>query len=286
MFSLSKFKLPSSNARGALSCLIVALLGVGCGSADGTATTATNADLKGKSFVLVHGAWNGAWVWKDVTTDLENRGALVSTVNLSAHGDDATSAADASLAGYVDEVTAAVDAAVAPVVLVGHSFGGTVVSQAAEQRRGKLDRVIYVGAFLPVDGESTLDLAQADAQSELGPLLQVDMDRGVAGIERSHFARTFCEDCDDAALMLLDANYRDEPLLPLLEKVALTDASFGSTRKFYVHTALDHVISPSLQDRMTARVALAGTATIESSHSPFLSVPSDLAATLGRLSKQ
>jgi pimeloyl-ACP methyl ester carboxylesterase len=267
------------------SSLALALLAVACGGYDDASGAAVAADLEGESFVLVHGSWNAAWVWKDVATELEARGAQVTRVELAAHGDDQTALSEASLATYVGQVTAALDVASSPVVLVGHSFGGTVISQTAEQNPDKLDRLIYLGAFVPADGESTLDLAQTDADSTLGPLLQVDMEHGLIGVDRSSFATTFCNDCNDSGLAALNENYRDEPLLPLVQKVSLSAEAFGSVAKYYVHTSADVVISHALQERMTARVALAGTATLKTSHSPFLSAPTELASTLGALSK-
>lgn len=267
---------------GLVAPIALSLIALGCSDQPETPST---GDLAGKSFVLVHGAWNGAWVWSDVADQLEARGASVSTVDLLAHGDDMTPISETSLAKNAEQVRAAVEAAKPPVILVGHSFGGAVISQAAETRPKNLDRLIYLAAFIPVNGESVLDLVQTDADSALGPVLQIDAEKGMARVPMANLNDIFCQDCAQPELDLLDKKYRDEPLGPAAEKLTLTSEGFGSVPKSYVYTTLDRVISPSLQQRMTARVTLEKTATLKTGHSPFLSTPADLVTTLVDLSK-
>ncbi|APR77905.1 Hypothetical protein A7982_03252 [Minicystis rosea] len=262
--------------------IAISLVALGC--SDETESNAS-ADLAGKSFVLVHGAWNGAWVWSDVAKQLEARGASVTSVDLLAHGDDMTPISETSLTKNAEQVRAAVEAAKSPVILVGHSFGGAVISQAAEARPKNLDRLIYLAAFIPANGESVLDLVQTDADSALAPVLQIDAEQGIARVPMENLDAIFCADCKDPELALLDAKYRDEPLGPAAEKLTLTSDGFGSIPKSYIYTSQDRVISPGLQQSMSARVPLTRTATLNTSHSPFLSTPADLVATLADFSK-
>src|SRR4051812_41407012 len=85
----------------------------------------------GKTYVLVHGAWLDSTGWDTVATDLRDAGADVRTFDLPAHGADPTPVADATLAGYVDRVGEEIDAVGRPVILVGHSMAGIVISQLA-----------------------------------------------------------------------------------------------------------------------------------------------------------
>lgn len=252
----------------------------GCGD-DDTAPS-PDSSLRGEKFMLVHGAWNGAWVWEEVEMRLEERGATVRTVTLPGHADDATPVSETSLAAYVDAVLAEIPSG-APVTLVGHSFGGVVISLTAERAPERVKRLVYVGAFLPENGETALGLAQTDTDSDLGPALGVDMEKGLVGIEREAFPELFCADCNEDHLGVLAEKYSDEPLPPLVEPIELSDDHFGSVPKYYVYTAQDRVLSPAFQQRVTARVELAGTATIETSHSPFFSAPEELVATIDEL---
>ncbi len=94
--------------------VMVTMLCAGCSS-----DAASEPPATGKTFLLVHGAWMGAWCWADVTKALRAQGATVDTVQLPAHGDDMSSLADATFDAYVTKVTAALDAEKNPVKPVG-----------------------------------------------------------------------------------------------------------------------------------------------------------------------
>ncbi len=241
----------------------------------GTPKSSTTAatPLASTSFVLVHGAWMGAWSWDAVATRLRARGATVTTIELPGHGADQTPVPQTSLDAYVAAVTAKVDASAGPVVLVGHSMAGIVISAVAEQRAGKLAGVVYLAAYVPKDQETLQALAGTDAASHVGPALQIDAQHGVAGIAREKLQDIFCADCPADAVALLTARYRDEPLPAFGAPVHVTPDAWGKVPKFYVYTTQDHAVSYDLQQRMTAGIAWAGTATLETSHAPFLSRP-------------
>jgi len=265
----------SKSVRFAL--LAAALTLTGC--SDDDPQDSEQPRLSGESLVLVHGAWNGAWVWDGVKERLESEGASVQTITLPAHADDSTPVSESSLASYVDSVLDLIEDG-KPVTLVGHSFGGVVISLTAERKPEAVARLIYVGAFLPQDGDTALGLAQTDTESDLAAALEFDMERGVVGIQRDAFPQLFCADCSQSDLVTLGEKYSDEPLPPLVEPIRLSAAGLGSLPKYYVYTALDRVLSPSFQQRMTSGWELAGTRTLQTSHSPFFSAPDQLVATV------
>lgn len=257
----------TKNTLGILSLLAVTTLPtlVGC---DGGTTTATQ-----KSYVLVHGAWMGAWCWNDVVDGLRAQGAAVTTVELPAHGSDQTPLPQATLEAYVTKVRAAVDAAPAPVILVGHSLGGMVITGVAEVDGAKLAKIVYLGAYLPKDGQSLYDLASTDATSHLGPALVVDQQNGLAKLASDKLADIFIGDGTPDEIALVVANYRDEPLAPFVTPIHTTAAGWGVVAKAYIYTKDDHAVSLTLQHTMTAGVTMSSTPTIDTSHAPFLSRP-------------
>ena len=89
------------------------------------------------TYVLVHGAWHGAWCWFKVIPLLEKRGHKVVALDLPSHGRDKTPTSSVTLQSYADRVCQTLDECSEPVVLVGHSMGGVVITQAAEQRPKK-----------------------------------------------------------------------------------------------------------------------------------------------------
>lgn len=234
---------------------------------------------EGKSYVLVHGAWMGAAGWEPVADRLRAEGAEVIVPELPAHGRDPAPPGDASLAGYVDRVSAAIDGAERPVLLVGHSMGGVVISAAAEARSADIAALIYVAAYVPDDGQSLFDLAMSDEDSQVGASL-VDNGDGTVGIRSDAFPDLFCADCDADARAALVAGYRDEPVAPLAMPVALTDGAYGSLPRTYVGTARDRVISPSLQSRMISATPMDREVTLATSHVPMLAAPDALADAL------
>jgi pimeloyl-ACP methyl ester carboxylesterase len=107
-------------------------------------------------YLLVHGAWGGGWVWDDVAPRLEDLGHQVTVVDqLPSAGTDPGALGDLrSDAARVRQVLAGIDE---PVVLVGHSYGGMVITEVADDPRVR--HSVYVAAFWPERGQSLLDLA-------------------------------------------------------------------------------------------------------------------------------
>jgi pimeloyl-ACP methyl ester carboxylesterase len=257
------------------------MLGAGCNQSNDAGTGRAPVSDGGfhddasaaPSFVIVHGSWMGAWAWSDVAAGLRAQGAEVQVVELPAHGADTTPVSEATLSAYVATVDTALDASSSPVILVGHSFGGVVITQAAEGRPSKIAKLVYLGAFLPQNGQSALQLAQMDANSHLGPVLEIDADAGTADVPLADLSDVFCADCSDAGLAELIAKYRSEPLAPLGTPVQTTAANWGAIAKYFVYTTQDHAISFPFQQQETSSVNFAGTAMLATSHSPFLSNP-------------
>jgi hypothetical protein len=90
----------------------------------------------------------------------------------------------------------------------------------------------------------------------------------------------FCAGCSSDALDRLMSSYRAEPVAPLATPVAVSDARWGSVPSSYIYTSEDNAVSFPAQQRMTDGVALAGSATLATGHSPMLSAPDELAAVL------
>ena len=225
------------------------------------------------SYVLVHGAWMGAWSWDAVAAGLRARGATVTVVELPAHGADESPRTSATLDAYVNKVDAAIDASAMPVILVGHSMGGVVITQAAETRPDKIAHLVYLTAFVPKDGESLLGLASTDAESKSGKHLKVDMTGGTADIPKDTLVADFCADCSPAAATKLLEHYKVEPLGPLAAPVHTTASGWGRVPKTYVYATLDQAISYGFQQKMTATVTFTWTSKLETSHAAMLAQP-------------
>ena len=114
------------------------------------------SDLAGQTFVLVHGAWHGGWCWRDVAAGLRAQGALVFTPTLTGLGERKhLRMAYSGLDTFITDVTAMIDAEeLQDITLVGHSFGGIVITGVADRMPEKIKRLVYLDAIGPGDGES------------------------------------------------------------------------------------------------------------------------------------
>ncbi|MCC7054397.1 MAG: alpha/beta hydrolase [Gemmatimonadaceae bacterium] len=117
-----------------------------------------------KEYVIVHGAWGGGWDWKAVDSALTARGHHVHRVTLTGLGERVHLASpQVGLQTHISDVVNTIRFEnLRDVILVGHSYGGMVITGAADQAADRVRRVVYVDAFLPDSGESLAMLAQAE----------------------------------------------------------------------------------------------------------------------------
>lgn len=125
------------------------------------------------SFVLVHGAWHGAWCWRRVADRLTATGHYVSAPTLTGLGERSHLASDAvSLSTHIDDVVNDVQwKDLDRLVLVGHSYGGIVITGAAERLRERIAAIVYLDAFIPADGQSFSALRPPTAAPFAGPMV-------------------------------------------------------------------------------------------------------------------
>lgn len=107
------------------------------------------------TYVLVHGAWGGAWIWRRVIGPLRAAGHEVHAVTLTGDGERAhLRRPDISLPDHIADVVGLVEAEeLADIVLVGHSYGGMVITGAADALGARIKQLVYVDAMVPVPGE-------------------------------------------------------------------------------------------------------------------------------------
>lgn len=125
----------------------------------------------GKTFVLVHGAWHGAWTWERLAPHLRAAGHEARALTLAGVGERVGEmSTHIDLDTHIADVVTFVQTQnLRRVVLVGHSYGGYPVTGAAERlaAEGRIDAVAYLDAFVPRNGERMLDYLDADGQRQL-----------------------------------------------------------------------------------------------------------------------
>jgi pimeloyl-ACP methyl ester carboxylesterase len=234
---------------------------------------------------LIHGGWHGAWCWDRVAPLLEQDGHEVVRLDLPGHGEDRTPAVEVTLEGYTDRVVEALDALSEPAVLVGHSLGGVVISQAAERRPEKIEKLVYLCALLLPSGKSAIEASQEDAGSVILKNAEVEADLGRIILSEEGMREALYHDCPEEDFERARRLISPQPLAPLGTPVEVTEGNFGSVRRTYVHTTQDRVVSPAAQEKMYAELPCEKVVSMATGHLPFFAAPEELAGHLDSLAK-
>jgi len=237
------------------------------------------------TFLLVHGAWHGAWCWYKIVPRLEKAGHTVIAPDLPSLGRDKTPVNRVSLATWRQFVCGLIDDAPEPVILVGHSRGGMVITDVAEHRPDRVRKLVYLAAFLPQNGESLFDLASLAEGSLVPPNMVMSDDRSSNTVRDAVVRDAFYGECSDEDVALARLLLQREPTLPLATPVHTTAENFGRVPRVYIETLRDRAVTPPLQRRMQAALPCEQIFAIDTDHSPFFSRPEELIAQLTSLQR-
>ena len=230
-------------------------------------------------YLLIHGAWHGAWCWDTVAASLRGAGHQVRAIDLPGMGDDHTPLKDITMQAWTDRVVQELAGFAAPAVLVGHSMGGMVITAAANAAPERVSRLVYVCAFLPQDGESLVALATRP-EGATALLEQIPSADGLSVSVTPENARlTFYGGCSAADAARAAARLTPQPLQPALAPLKLRNAQVQRLPRVYVECTQDRALAIELQ-RFMAKRAGARLESLPADHSPFLSMPARLSPLL------
>ncbi|MBI3092151.1 MAG: alpha/beta fold hydrolase [Candidatus Tectomicrobia bacterium] len=235
------------------------------------------------TYVLIHGAWHGGWCWEKVAPLLQRDGHTVVAPDLPGHGQDPTPTAEVTLERYARRVCEVLAAQPEPAILVGHSMGGIIITQAAEDCPRRIRRLVYLTAFLLRNGESRLTLTPPDTVSLVRPNMVLAADGKSATIRPEAVREVFYADCPEEDARRAAARLVPQALQPLGAAVRTSEANFGRIPRAYIECLNDRAIAPHLQKVMYTRLACAPVISMNTSHSPFYAAPEELAAHLSTL---
>ena len=218
---------------------------------------------------------------------LRAAGHDVEAIDLPGQGDDPTPVAEVTLDRYADRVCEVL-ATGPPAVLVGHSMGGMVITQAAARCPSHVDRLVYVAAFLPADGESLIDLTHRPegAGDAVQAGLVVDGDPPVASMPPEAAREGLMHCCDEEAAAWAQSVRGTQPVAPFTHAVRFDGpaaAEFEALRRAYVMCLQDRAIKPALQRLMLSRAGCDPVVEIDTDHCVWASRPDELVAALDRL---
>ena len=220
-----------------------------------TTTNATNATI-----ILVHGGWADGSSWGKVITTLKNAGHRVIAVQLPLHNS----------ADDIATVKRAIELAGGPVLLVGHSYGGFVITNAGSNNPN-VTGLVYVAAFAPDEGEALGTFVTPD---KLPPGILIADSAGLTYINPDMFHDAFAQDVNttEADIMAI----AQKPFNQSIFTEPSGPPAWKQLKTWYQVSDSDHMIPPDTQ-RMFAQRMNATTITIDASHSSYVSHPDEIA---------
>jgi pimeloyl-ACP methyl ester carboxylesterase len=239
------------------------------------------------TFVLIHGAWHGAWCWELLTPLLEAEGHRVIAPDLPGMGDDPTPLDQVSIerwAGFVADVVAAQPE---PVILVGHSRAGIVISRAAELAPANLLGLVYLAAFMVRNGQTLEEvMRQIPPRPESANSLKMSDDRRFSTIAPDAVERVFYNSSPPDLVARARTLSGPEPMASFTTALSVSEEGWGSVPRFYIECSQDRAIAPDLQRLMQTALPCRRTIRMSTDHSPFYSAPKALAGHLRSLAEE
>ena len=244
--------------RNSLSCkTALAFLAIGLVSAPSLAAAQASPVPDVKNVLLVHGAFADGSSWSKVIPSLQGKGFHVVAVQIPL----------TSLADDVAAVHRAIALEHGPVLLVGHSYGGVVITEAGSDP--KVAGLVYVAAFAPDAGESVLAMAKNGPTPPLASESSMD-DAGFLKVTEKGFQEDFAQDLPEAERSELWAI--QVPINGFALNTPVTRPAWKEKPTSYVVASLDRAIPPQAEQAMAARMH-ADITTVSSSHPVMLSHP-------------
>ena len=238
--------------------------------------------------VLVHGAFGGAWCWSRVVDPLERAGHTVEALDLPGGGDDRTPVEEITLEACAERVCDVLGAKPEPALLVGHSMGGVVITQAASDRPDRVEQLAFVCAFMPANGQSLLDLTRLpEGEADMIQANStIEGDPPVVTLPPEATVQAVFNLCDEESIAWAMQRRRPQPLAPFTKPVAVDEAVLAAIPRSYVLTTHDQSIPPRLQRRMIAEHPCRKIFELDADHSPYLSATGDLVDALLELAAE
>lgn len=216
------------------------------------------------SIVLVHGFWGGAAHWSKVIVQLSRMGYE----SISAVENPLTSLADDA-----ERTRKMIAQQKGPVVLVGHSYGGAVITEAGNQPN--VAALVYIAAFAPDAGESLLDVG-APFPPPPGVANAAPDSDGFVWITPAKFRESFCQDLSADEALVMAVTQKAPVGSTFADKV--TVPAWKSKPSWYQISSEDRMIAPDNEKRLAERMGAKKIITLKASHASLASMPSEVSA--------
>ncbi len=234
------------------------------------------SEIAQPDLLLIHGSCHGAWCWDLVIPALARLGITAAAIDLPGRDGSPTT---------LDDYARAILAAANPgTVLVGHSAGGYAITAAAEADPSRFAGLVYLCAYLPAFGQSLGDMRRAGPSQPLLPAIRMGQDRISFTIDPALAPAVFYHDCPPDIAAAATARLCPQPVIP--QETPLWPKAAPNLPRHYIVCEEDRAIPPAYQAQMAQVLPADAVTTLAASHSPFLSMPDQLAARLAEILHQ
>ncbi|GAM20707.1 hypothetical protein SAMD00019534_038820 [Acytostelium subglobosum LB1] len=214
------------------------------------------------NIILVHGAWGDGSHWRGVIPILHAKGYNVTAVQNPL----------TSLADDIDRTKKLAAAQNGPTLLVGHSYGGAVITGAGHQQN--VVGLVYIAAFAPDKGESLNGIFSRQAPPSGGAHIKPDAN-GFLWIEKPAFKESFCQDLDSTeALVMATAQ---KPIAARCFDDKSDEPAWKTKPSWYQVSSQDHMIPPEAEKSMAERMKPKKIISLDSSHASLASHAKEVA---------
>ena len=229
-----------------------------------------------KTFILIHGSWHSAWNWHKVIPLLEKQGHRAIAIDLPGMGRDKTPIQNVKMKNTVEKICQLIDSIEGKVILVGHSKNGIMISQAAEYRPHKIEKLVYLAAYLIPNGKTQREYSLQDTEGVLKPYVTMYEDINAHTLQTVIYKEGLYADCDDDITELARVLLSHEPMESAITPLQLTEENYGRIPRVYIECTEDKAVTPFIQRKMYAETPCEKVYSLPTSHSPFFSRPKEL----------
>jgi pimeloyl-ACP methyl ester carboxylesterase len=233
------------------------------------------------TFMLVHGAWQGAWAWETIVPRLRALGHDAIAVDLPGNGHNPMAPSEVNLEAYAAHVVEIIDATEGPIVMVGHSMGGTAAAQACELRPERIALAIFLAAFLLPDGMSVLQFYERHLEPWMvGAHKRVTYDAAglLSSIDPASAVEVFYHKADRTLAEAAARRLMPQPEGGRRSHLKLSAERFGTVPRVYIEAREDRSVHLPLQRKMQEMSPCLAVYGLDSDHAPQLSDPDALVA--------
>jgi pimeloyl-ACP methyl ester carboxylesterase len=237
----------------------------------------------GETFVLIHGTWHGGWAWDAVTRELSGKGHRAHAPTLAGHGPEVARLGIthqdcvASVVAYINQ------RGLEDVILVGHSFGGTVVQKVAEQLPHRIRGTVFLDALVLKDNESVFDILPAVFLDSLAPKdgndpVAASPDGAMQIPPWRTWRDNFIQDAPESVARSTWEQLSPEPSQVNLEKLDLKRFYSLTIPRSFIYCRHDRAMPPGyFHPGMSTRLGAFKLLEMEGSHEVMFTRPTELA---------